>query len=217
MHGRADPFRLSKIVFGSLHGFLLDRKAALVGPQDRSPRYVQNQTVNSFGPKGQIWMSAATVRTGLCAEVRGRCPHLESAIRQRVLDANSEQKRVARLRIKNVFHHHPVWLALGSGPGGPTNETVDCVAVLRLVQWELVTTPVELIAPILQPVRPRDQHLTSARRTHLIGVISVEKLTAANRVRAESSANPDDDSLLIFGCDRDLLAGWCDHLFAFTG
>jgi hypothetical protein len=29
---RADPFRLPKIVFGSLHGFPPDRKAALVGP-----------------------------------------------------------------------------------------------------------------------------------------------------------------------------------------
>src|SRR5215510_2569506 len=77
---RADPFRLSKIVFGSLHGFLLDRKAALVGPQDRSPRYVQTQTVNSFSPKGQIWMSTAPIGTRLSAKIRGYCPHLESAI-----------------------------------------------------------------------------------------------------------------------------------------
>ena len=128
-----------------------------------------------------------------------------------IFDANSEQKRVARLWIENVFHHHPVWLALGGGPGGPTNETVDRVAVLRLVQWELVAKPVELIAPILQPVRPRDQHLAPARGTHLIGAISVEKLTAANRVRAKSTANLGDHSLLIFGYDRDLLAGWCNH------
>jgi hypothetical protein len=73
---RADLFRLAKIVVGSLHSFPPNRKAALVGPQDRSPRYVQNQTVNSCGSKGEIWMSAASVRTGLCAEVRGRCPHL---------------------------------------------------------------------------------------------------------------------------------------------
>src|SRR6516162_8995862 len=53
---RADLFRLSKIVLGSLYGFLLDRKATLVGPQDRSPRYVQNQTIDSCGPKSQIGM-----------------------------------------------------------------------------------------------------------------------------------------------------------------
>jgi hypothetical protein len=44
---RADPFRLPKIVFGSLQGFPPDRKAALVGPQERLPRYVQNQTVDA--------------------------------------------------------------------------------------------------------------------------------------------------------------------------
>src|SRR5258708_38384128 len=87
---RADPFRLPKIVFGSLHGFPPDRKAALVGPQDRLPRYVQNQTVDSCGPKGQIWMSAASVRTGLCAEVRGRCLHLESTVGECIFDANSK-------------------------------------------------------------------------------------------------------------------------------
>jgi hypothetical protein len=77
---RADLFRLPKIVFGSLYGYLLDRKAAPVGPQDRSPRYVQNQAVNSFGPKGQIWMSTAPIGTGLSAKIRGYCPHLDSAI-----------------------------------------------------------------------------------------------------------------------------------------
>jgi hypothetical protein len=90
--------------------------------------------------------SAFLPATAPATSPRPRCSPTgqESAIRQRVLDANSEQKRVARSRIKNVFHHHPVWLALGSGPGGPTDQTVDCVAVLRLVQWELVTTPLNL-------------------------------------------------------------------------
>jgi hypothetical protein len=62
-------------------GFPPDRKAALVGPQDRLPMYMQNQTVDSSGPKRQIWMSATPVRTGLCPEVRGRCLHVESTVR----------------------------------------------------------------------------------------------------------------------------------------
>jgi hypothetical protein len=44
----------------------------------------------------------------------------------------------------------------------PADEAVDCVAVLRLVQWKLVALPVEFVAAILQPVWPRDQHLTAA-------------------------------------------------------
>ncbi len=84
-----------------------------------------------------------------------------------------------------MFHHHPVWLSLGGGPGGPTNETADRVAPLRLVQWELVATTRELIAPILQPVRPRDQHLAPARGTHLIGAISAVNLARRNHFLLE--------------------------------
>src|SRR5215471_8450480 len=214
---RADPSRLTKIVFGPLHGLAPDRKAALVGSQDRSPGRLQSQTVDRWGPEGQIWMSAASIGTSVRAEVRGRRLHPEAIAGECIFDTDSEQKRIARSWIKNVLHHHPVWLSLGGGPGGPTNETVDRVAALRLVQWDLVAAPVELIAPVLQPVRPRDQDLAPARRTHLVGAISVEKLAAADRVRAESAADRDDHSLLVLGQDRDLLAGWGDHPFASPG
>jgi hypothetical protein len=59
---------------------------------------------------------------------------------------------------------------------------VDRVAVFRLVQRELVAPPVELVAAILQPVRPRDQRLAPARGAHLVGPVSVDKLPAAGRV-----------------------------------
>jgi hypothetical protein len=75
-----------------------------------------------------------------------------------------------------------MWLALGGSPGSPADEAVDRVTVLRLVQWELVAPPVELEAAILQPVRPRDQHLTPARGAHLVGPVSVDKLPAAGGV-----------------------------------
>jgi hypothetical protein len=113
--------------------------------------------------------------------------------------------------MEDVFHHRAVWLALGGGPGGPTDEAVDCIAVLRLVQRELVAPAVELVAAVLKPVRPRDQYLTSARGAHLVGPVSVDKLPAADRVRAESTTNLDDHSLLISDCDLDLFAGWRDH------
>jgi hypothetical protein len=61
-----------------------------------------------------------------------------------------------------MFHHDSMWLMLGCSPGDPADEAVDCVAVLRLVQWKLVALPVEFVAAILQPVWPRDQHLTAA-------------------------------------------------------
>src|SRR5215467_8160634 len=54
---RTDPSRRLKIVFRVLHGFRTDRKAALVGPQDGSPRYTQNQTIDSCGPERQVRIS----------------------------------------------------------------------------------------------------------------------------------------------------------------
>jgi hypothetical protein len=54
--------------------------------------------------------------------------------------------------------------------------------VFRLVQRELVASAVELVAAILQPIRPRDQRLTPARGAHLVGLVSVDKLPAAGGV-----------------------------------
>jgi hypothetical protein len=52
---RANPSRCLKIVFRVLHGFRADRKAALVGPQDGSPGYAQNQAIDSRSPERQVW------------------------------------------------------------------------------------------------------------------------------------------------------------------
>src|ERR1700730_14508282 len=153
---RADLPRLPEIVFRVLHGFPADRKAALVGPQDASRGRAHHQTIDSCGPGGEIRMSAAPVGTRVCADIRGRCPHPEAAVRQRIFDAEPEREGVTRLRKEDVLHHDPVWLAGGGGPGGPADEAVDRVVVLRLVQRELVAATVELVAAILQPVRPRD-------------------------------------------------------------
>ena len=102
-----------------------------------------------------------------------------------------------------MFHDGSIWLTLGCGPSGPADEAVDCVAVLRLVQWELVTPPVELVAAILQPVWPRDQRLTPARGAHLVGPISIKDLPTAGGVRAESPADLEDHSALIPAYDFD--------------
>jgi hypothetical protein len=92
-------------------------------------------------------MSTAPKRAGVMAEVRGRRAHLESAVRKCILDANSERERVAGLWMEHMFHYGPVWFTLGGGPWDPTNEAMDRITALRLVQWELVVSLVEFIAP----------------------------------------------------------------------
>jgi hypothetical protein len=51
--------------------------------------------------------------------------------------------------MEDVLHHGPVRFAYGGDPGGPADEAVDCIVVLRFVQWDLVATTVELVATIL--------------------------------------------------------------------
>jgi hypothetical protein len=78
---RADPPRLLKIVLGALHDVRSDGKPALVGLQDGSPRDTQHQVIDMFGPKRQVRMGTTPVGTWVRAQVRGRCPHLETVVR----------------------------------------------------------------------------------------------------------------------------------------
>src|SRR5262245_38304050 len=99
-----------------------------------------------------------------------------------------------------------MWLALGGSPGNPADEAVNRVTVLRLVQWELVASPVEFEVAILQPVRPGDQHLTPARGAHLVGPVSVNKLPAGGGARGRSTTDLDEHSPGICRCDLELVA-----------
>ena len=47
---RADPPRLLKIVLRALHDFRSDRKPALVGSEDGSPRNTQRQAIDRAVP-----------------------------------------------------------------------------------------------------------------------------------------------------------------------
>ena len=48
-----------------------------------------------------------------------------------------------------MLHHDPMWLPLGYAPCRPTDQPVNRVAALWLVQWELVVLAVEFVAATL--------------------------------------------------------------------
>ena len=125
-------------------------------------------------------MRTASVRAGLRSDVRGRRPDRETIFCELILDAERERERVAALGMQNVLHHDPVRLALTDRPPAPANQAVDRILIVRFGEGELVPLPIELVAPILQPVRPRDQHLPAAGRAHLVDLVSVEELAAAH-------------------------------------
>jgi hypothetical protein len=113
--------------------------------------------------------------------------------------------------MEHVLHHDPVRLALPDGPGGPANEAVDGVLLLRVVDRKLVAPSLELVAAVLHPVGPRDQHLPPAGRAHLIDPIAVDELAAGGGVRPEPAADLYDDGPLILERDLDLFAGRAGH------
>ena len=55
----------------------------------------------------------------------------------------------------------------------------------------------ELVAPVLEPVRPRQEHLPATRGAHLVGAVAVEQLPAGDRVRPQPAADLDDDGALV--------------------
>jgi hypothetical protein len=94
--------------------------------------------------------------------------------------------------MQDVFHHDPVQLALGDGPGDPADKAVDRITTSRFVQRELAAAPVELVASILQAVRPRDQDLAPARGADLVGPYP----STRSRLPAEYERSPPPTSTI---------------------
>ena len=156
---RADRPRLAEVVLGPLHRRPARGEAALVGLQHRSPRRGQDEGVDRRRAERQVRMDAAAVRARVRAGVGGGRRDREALVGERVLDRERERERVAGLRMEHVLQHDAARLALADAPAGPADEAVDRVLRLGLVERELVPPPVELVGAVLEPVRPRDQHL----------------------------------------------------------
>ena len=129
----------------------------------------------------------------------------------RPVDAQREREGVTGSRVEEVFHHDAAGLPLARRPRLPPDEPVDRVAPLRLIDRELVASACELVSAVLDPVRPRDQHLSAARAAHFLGAVTVEQLPLVYRVRTEPAADLDDDGAVIAVRQFELLAGRRDQ------
>ena len=185
-------------------------KIALVGEQHRVRGHAQEHGIDGRGAERQVGMGTASRTDRLrgrmfVAVVWTRSPLL----RQRVLDAEREREGIAGLVVDRVLHHDAVLLARGDRPGCPAHEAMNGVVVLRLGQGELVPPPVELVAPVLQPVRPWGQHLAAPGGARRVERVAVEEIPAACRVRAEAAADLDHHGPLVGVDELELLTrGW---------
>jgi hypothetical protein len=108
--------------------------------------------------------------------------------------------------MEQVLHPHPTRVPLGDVPDGPAHESVDRVTVLGLVQRQLMASSVELVGAVLDPIRPREQHLPSPRGAHLVSRVAVEELAIPRGVRTEPAAHLHHHRTLVSVGELDLFA-----------
>src|SRR5512133_3934423 len=154
-------------------------------------------------------MRTSAVRTDFGADVGGPGTHRQAVVCQDIFHAQVERERKTRLWMEEMLQHDAVGLALGDGPGGPTDEAVNCVAPLRLVERKLQLLAVELVAAVYDPVWPRDQKLAPTRAAELLLAVAVQYRSVTVRVRAEAAADLDYDDTLVAVHELDLLARGC--------
>lgn len=109
-------------------------------------------------------------------------------------------------------HPHAAALLLGHRPGFTSDKAVDRVPVLGLGERQLVALAVELVRPVLDAVRPRDQHLPAARGALLLRPVAVQHLPLAHGVGAKPAADTDDDRALIAVYELRLEPGGADQV-----
>jgi hypothetical protein len=125
-----------------------------------------------------------------------------------VLDLEGEGERIAGLRMDHVPHDNAIRVAFADGPGRPAHQAVDRVRELRLGERQLEALPVELVAPVLESVRPGDEQLPTTRLRLLVRAVAVEDLLTGNQIGAQSAAHLDDHGALVAEGDLELLTGW---------
>src|SRR5262245_17950640 len=157
-------------------------------------------------------MGAGSVWTGDVTDIGRRGAYGETVEGERVLDAQRQAERISRPVGELVLHHRAVRLPFADSPALRPNEAVDRVLPLGFGQVELMALAVELVASVLQPVRPRDQDLTAAGATRLVGAVTVEDVDAVNGVLAQTAADLDDHRTLSTQCQLDLFAGWSRYV-----
>src|SRR3954453_16798289 len=103
-------------------------------------------------------MLPATVRTIGGADVRGRGRDLEAGFAQPIVDHYVDHERVTGHRVDACTEHDTVTAGLDLSPCPPSQQPVDGVALVRLVQRRLTFDAVEGASAVIEAVRPRHQH-----------------------------------------------------------
>ena len=109
--------------------------------------------------------------------------------------------------MEHVPEHDAVRLVLAGLPRDPADESVDRVRMRRLRERQLMPTALELVAAVLDAVRPWDEHLATPTSRHLVDAVAVDDVHPIDGVRPQTAADLDRDRPLVAERDLELLAG----------
>ena len=154
---------------------------------------LEYEIVDATGRRGDVRVVPGAERARTGAEVLGGRANGQSVGAERILDAEPQRERIARLRVQHVLHHDARSVLLGRPPGRPADEAVNRVARRRLGQRELICRAVELVRPVRNPVRPGCEHVAASGLAHFIERVAVENAVVA----AQPAAGLDHDGPLV--------------------
>jgi hypothetical protein len=113
--------------------------------------------------------------------------------------------------LEDERHEHAVVGLLDGRPVHPAGKPVHSVVPGRLSDRRLMHPAGEFVLAVLDPVGPGQQQLPAPDAAHLVLPKTVDDVTVANRVGAETGSHFGDDRALIAGGQDVLLPrGWDD-------
>ena len=165
-------------------------KIALVVDQHPPAGCLQHEPVDGGRPQREVGVRPGPVGAGVCADVGRRRRHGQAVVGERVVDPKRERERIAGLRVDGVLHDHSTRLALCRPPGLPARQAVDRVAERGLGERELMAVALELVASVLDAIRPRDEDLAATRGAALFDAVAVEDLVPVRPSTCGSRRRP---------------------------
>ena len=141
------------------------------------------------------------------AEVLGARVNREPVVGEPVGHRKSQRKRIAGLRMQHQAERHGVGRALARLQRLPAYEPVNGASHADVVDRQLVMLAAVLVGAVLDPVRPRRQHLAATGLAQFVRGVPVEHFALADRVAAQAAADLHDRRALVAVPKLELLAG----------
>ena len=137
--------------------------------------------------------------------------HLQAALAELVVELDADPERVGRLRMDHARERGALSVAILQLEGQPAHKPVNGVFQLRLVERCTTELVPEAISAVLEPVRPRSEHLASCAGVDLVDRELPEHRLGPKSETAQRGPDLGYDGAQLAASQIDLLARWREH------